>query len=291
MDISVQQHILPIVVIVIMATVGMELRIAQFDALFKSPRLPIIGSLIHTFCFPVTTVLVLVFIRTVGWPLSDAAAIGMLLIAACPSGGFSNVMALIARVNLPLSVLLTSISSILSFATVPLMMGLFSFLISDLDQPIRLPVLDTLIQLLVLILIPIGAGMLVRIWLDEWVDAHLQRIQKGGQFVLYVTIFFLFLESWDTLAAGFSEALPWSILLCGLNLFLCYQVSSWIGLGIEDRVTVALEGSIRNLAVALLIAANVLGRMDIAVFPSVYFVAVMIIAVVFANVWRKILRV
>ena len=35
MDISVQQHILPIVAILIMATIGMELRLAQFDVLFK----------------------------------------------------------------------------------------------------------------------------------------------------------------------------------------------------------------------------------------------------------------
>ena len=55
-------------------------------------------------------------------------------------------------------------------------------------------------------------------------------------------------------------------------------------------VTVALEGSIRNLGVALLIAANILGRMDIAVLSTVYFMAVLIVALVFAKYWRRLVK-
>ena len=64
--------------------------------------------------------------------------IGVLLIAACPSGGFSNVLVLIARADLPLSVLLTAVSSLLACATVPLLFKAFAFVWrrrSKLAQP------------------------------------------------------------------------------------------------------------------------------------------------------------
>ena len=60
-----------------------------------------------------------------------------------------------------------------------------------------------------------------------------------------------------------------------------------LGLAPEDCATVAIEGSIRNLAVAFLVATNVLDRFDIAVLPSVYFVAVLIVGLVFARFWRR----
>ena len=55
----------------------------------------------------------------------------------------------------------------------------------------------------------------------------------------------------------------------------------------NDSATIAIEGSIRNLAVAFLIAATVLNRVDIAVLPSVYFIAVLVVGFGFARIWRK----
>lgn len=272
-----------------MITIGMELRWTQFTTLLSTPRIPILGTLIHTLSFPLLTVVLLLGGNAVGIPISQATAIGMLLIAACPSGGFSNVLALIARVNLPLSVTLTTVSSVLSFVSVPLLMGSFAFVINDLGTPIELPVTATLLQLFVLVVIPVGLGMMARSWRETWVLKHLRRLQNLGQIALYVCIFFILIESWGVVTAGIGEALPWSLALCALNITLCYQFARAAGLNVEDRVTVALEGSIRNLGVALLIAANILGRMDIAVLPTVYFMAVLIVALVFAKFWRKAL--
>lgn len=289
MNISVQQDVLPIVVLSVMTTIGMELRWHQFIELLEAPRIPILGSIIHTLCFPAITALIILGTTTLNYPLSDATIIGMLLIAACPSGGFSNILALVARANLPLSVLLTSVSSILSFVTVPIFMAAFAFFMADLNEPIRLPVSETLLQLLILVLLPIGLGMLIRFKQDQWVTRHLARAQNVGQLALYVCVALIIAENWDVIIVGVGEALPWSLGLCTLNLFFCYQLANWSGLKVEDRITVALEGSIRNLAVALLIATTILQRVDVAVLPTVYFIAVMIIAMLFANTWRHLI--
>ena len=290
MEFSVQQHLLPGIVVLVMITVGMELSIKQFKDLLLKPQLPIIGTLIHTLSFPLLALGLIYTTKLLGIHLADATLIGILLIAACPSGGFSNVLALIARVNLPLSVLLTCISSVLSFITVPLLMGVFAFMLVDLDEPISLPLVATLLQLLVLILIPIGLGMFVRLKTPGFVEKFLKPLQNIGQLLLYGAVGLLLVENIDVVKAGIGDALPWSLTLCALNIFVCYQASKFFGLAPADRVTVALEGSIRNLAVALLIAINVLDRMEIAVLPTVYFVAVLIVAMVFAKTWRMIVR-
>ena len=162
MELSAQNHVLPVIVVLVMVTIGMELRGSQFVELARAPRTPILGTLIHTLCFPALAVALLLGLQGLGVQLSDATIIGMLLIASCPSGGFSNVLALMAGVNLPLSVLLTTVSSLLSFLTVPLLISGFAILIADLSQPVSVPIGATLLQLLVLIVIPVGLGMLAR---------------------------------------------------------------------------------------------------------------------------------
>jgi len=232
-----------------------------------------------------------VLIKLLGLDVADATLAGILLIAACPSGGFSNVLVMIARANLPLSVALTAISSLFAFVSVPLLVAGSAFLLADLDAPVRLPVGATLIQLLVLILLPVGLGMWLRGRWPAAVLKWLKPLQNGGQVLLYVCVGLLVFENLDTVRQYATDALLWSVLLCVLNLALCYRLAKAAGFTPEDCVTVALEGSIRNLAVALLIAVNVLERMDIAVLPTVYFVAVLVVAIGFAKGWRRLLGV
>lgn len=272
-----------------MITVGMELRLGQFKTLLAAPRSAILGTLIHTFSFPAVAAVLVLLITGLGLPVADTTLAGVLLIAACPSGGFSNVLVLMARANLPLSIILTAVSSILAFATVPLLIAVFALFLTDLDQPVDLPVASTLVQLVVLILVPISVGMALRHRWPLWIDRHLRRLQTTGQLFLYVTVTLLIFENFSVVARYAYDALPWSIALCAINMLVCYQAARFFGLDIEDRVTIALEGSIRNLAIALLIAVNVLERMDIAVLPTVYFISVLVLAISFAKLWRLII--
>lgn len=291
MEVSVQQHLLPAVVILSMVTVGMELRLDQFKSLVATPRTAILGTLIHTLSFPAVAAALVFAIKSMDLQVAEATLAGILLIAACPSGGFSNVLVLMARANLPLSIVLTAVSSLLAFATVPLLIAAFAFILNDLDRPVELPVAATLAQLVALILVPIGAGMMLRKRYPIWIDQHLKRLQNIAQLCLYAAVVLLIVENFSVVRKYAYDALPWSIALCAINMTVCYQAARFFNLDVEDRVTITLEGSIRNLAIALLIAVNVLERMDIAVLPTVYFISVLVLAISFAKLWRLLLRV
>ena len=88
------------------------------------------------------------------------------------------------------------------------------------------------------------------------------------------------------MVGGIGPALPWSLAICVLAMLIGFGMSRLVGLSPVDSATVAIEGSIRNLAVAFLIATGVMNRVDVAILPSVYFMAVLIIGLTFARFWR-----
>ncbi|MEQ8690288.1 MAG: bile acid:sodium symporter [Pseudomonadales bacterium] len=287
-SISAQQHLLPPVIFLAMLAVGMELNVAQFRVLFAQPGTPLKGTVIHTITFPALAVGAILMVQFFGFEPSAATVIGVLLIAACPSGGFSNILTMMARANLPLSIVLTAVSSILSFATVPLLLGGFGFLVAELSGPVALPVGTILGQLGLLVLLPVVLGMWMRAQFSWATAKRIGSLQNGSQLLLYLTVGLMIVENWAVMSNGFLTALPWSAGLCFANIGICFFASRLARLNTEDAITVALEGSIRNLGIAFLIAANTLGRMDIAVFPTVYFLSVLVFAILFAKTWRRL---
>jgi BASS family bile acid:Na+ symporter len=286
-DVSAQQHILPFIIFIVMLAIGVDLETQHFRKLLREPKVPVLGTLVHTLTFPLAAVVLVASSLALDLGLSEASLIGILLIAACPSGGFSNVLVLIARANLPLSVVLTAISSLLSFFTVPLFFWLFSDIMPVLSGRVELPVVPTLLHLLVLILLPIGLGMAWRRRNVEFVTTHVARMQRYAQRMFYVVLVLVIVQEWDVVRSGIVEALPWSVVLCVVTLSIGFFSARLLGLGPEDCATVAIESSIRNLAVALLIAANVMNRLDVAVLPTVYVLAVLLVALAFSLVWRR----
>src|SRR5690606_41987956 len=63
------------------------------------------------------------------WLRIDAGlALGMILVAACPGGSFSNVMTGLARGNLAVSVSMTAVSSLAATIMTPLNFALYGWL-------------------------------------------------------------------------------------------------------------------------------------------------------------------
>ena len=285
---SAQHDLLPIVVILLMLAIGSELELRNFTELIRQPKDAILGTLIHTLTFPLIALILVLAVLGLGIDVSHASLIGILLIAACPSGGFSNVMVLIAGANLPLSVMLTAVSSLLAFFTVPLLFWLFGVLTPLVSGEAELPVGETLAYLFVLITLPIGVGMLCRHFWTTFVVRHTANVQKYGQRAFYLVLVLILIQEWDLLRAGIEEALPWSLLLCAATLSVGFFAARLVGLRSDDCATVAIESSIRNLAVAFLIAANVMNRIDVAALPTVYMIAVLTVGLGFSVLWKRL---
>lgn len=285
-QVSVQEHLFPLVIFFFALAIGIELTVGHFKVLLARPHIPVLGTLVHTVAFPLVVGVILGVVLFFGLNVEDYILLGIVLLASCPSGGFSNLLVLLARADIALSVLLTAVSSLISFVTVPFFFWLFAQFLPQLSGEVSLPVGQTLLSLLFMVVIPVGAGMAWRAKFPEYVVPRIRKIQNLGQISLYFVLLIMLIQDWDNLVGGVGPVMPWALGLCFVSLATGFFLSRLVGLGPADSATVAIESSIRNLAVAFLIATTVLDRVDIALLPSVYFMAVLIVGLGFARFWR-----
>ena len=252
---------------------GMGLQLAPMDwaRLAKVPGRVLVG-LFGQFVLLPAIALALLYILSL--PLAIAA--GILILAVCPGGVVSNSVVFLARADVALSVTLTAVSSLLALLTVPLVLDLGLELIQrgeDLAREggrVELPFWGTLRQLLVLVFVPILAGMTVRALAPQFALRADRSMRVLGVIVLVVLLFGSFAIEFEFFIQHLSEI--WSVLLA-LNLATLaggYAVAWALRMDRIRRHTIAIEVGIQNVALGVLIAVNLLQQPEWAVVPSVY---------------------
>ena len=97
-----------------MLALGMTLRPADFARAASMPGVVAVGLLAQLVLQPLFA-----FGLARGLELSPTLAIGLVLIAACPGGVVSNALVQLARGDVAVSVVLTGLSSLVSFVSLP----------------------------------------------------------------------------------------------------------------------------------------------------------------------------
>jgi len=147
----------PIVLFLLMTIVGLELSPRDFRRVAEQPRAVVGGTLAQWLVLPLATWIV------VGvFGLSPSFGAGAVLVAVSPGAGISNVLVALGRGNIALSVTLTATASVFAVVTLPAIASLAMGLFLEEAEPVRVPVLSLVAQLLVSLLLPIALGMMVR---------------------------------------------------------------------------------------------------------------------------------
>jgi BASS family bile acid:Na+ symporter len=100
---------------IVMLAMGFTLTVEDFRRLFTMPGSLALGFLAHYTIMPLTGWLIS---RVLG--LEPGFAVGLILVASCPSGTASNVVSYIARADVALAVAVTLTSTLLAFVMTPL---------------------------------------------------------------------------------------------------------------------------------------------------------------------------
>ncbi|HEM45921.1 MAG TPA: bile acid:sodium symporter family protein [Alphaproteobacteria bacterium] len=263
------QLAVPLILLVIMVSMGMELAPADFRRVVELPRAALVGLAGQMLLLPA------VGVAFAHWPgFAPEIAIGVVIIAACPGGATSNVFSYLARANVALSLTLTSLSSVLCFATIPfwinLGLALFGGGPDGAGAPLRLPVGRTAAQLLVVTLLPVGVGMLIRArWPEQSarVRAPLRRFMAVLMAVALVTIL---AGEWVTVTAHLESAAGAALLLVSAMLAAAWGLARASRLDERDAFTISIEVGLQNGALATTIAVSLLERPELIVFPGSY---------------------
>ncbi|MCI5063579.1 MAG: bile acid:sodium symporter, partial [Algiphilus sp.] len=156
---------LPIALFIIMVGMGLTLGLRDFRDVFVYPKASAFGTLAQIVGMPI-----LAFALAWGLRLDPALAVGLVVIAACPGGTTSNIFTYFARGNVALSIVLTVVASLITVATLPVIINaaleLFPLQtgVASAADRLLLPVGRTVGTLLAIVILPVAIGMAFRRW-------------------------------------------------------------------------------------------------------------------------------
>lgn len=274
--------VLPILTL-LMFELGLNLRIADFK-LFKTRPKPVIAGLIGQ----------IIVLPLLAWLIGKALGlepiflIGFVLIACCPGGSSSNVFSMLAKGDVALSVSLTACSSIITLVTVPLVMEWVTTAAGNAIQ-VHLPVGKLVMQNIVLMFLPIVAGIAVKMKWSQAADKmhnFLSRIAFPALIFLAAVFFF---QNREAIIDKFAElGLSVSILLL-LAMASGALLSRAMGLNSKERRTIVIEVGMQNAAQAIAIASSPLVfNNDIIAIPAIIYALMMnIILITYVAVVKR----
>lgn len=256
---------LPIALFIIMIGMGLTLTPAEFRHETRQPRGLVVGSLLQLAGMPAIG-----FLLALAFQLPPAIAVGLIIIAACPGGTTSNLVAFMARGNVALSILLTVICSLATIVTLPFVVNLGLSMFAGDDLSVRMPVLKTILMLAVLIVIPVTIGMAFRRWQPALAMKADRFVGAFGAVVLLALIIGICISNADRLGQLLASAGPASLALNVAGIALGIGGGRLLQLALRDAVTVAVEMGIKNGTLGMLIAMTLLNDTEMAVPSAVY---------------------
>lgn len=244
--------------------VALDLTWDQFRRVLEKPKAPGIGLVAQYLVLPGVAF-------GVGLLMADtpSIALGLLLVACCPAGALSNYLTGVARGSVATSVSMTAISTMFSVVVTP---PLFTFWASL--NPTTRTVLATIdidprrvvVVLLVMLIVPVTAGMIVRARRPATADEIRVSARRIAGIVFALVVAILLLGNVEVLGSFARTALPPVLVTFAVAVALGWGLARVSGLTAADRRAVTLEVAFQNVALAVGLA--------VAFFPALAGVAI-----------------
>jgi bile acid:Na+ symporter, BASS family len=255
---------IPSITFFLMTIVGMDLTANDFRKVRGSPKSFFVGTM-GQYLLPFCAWAVLILLKPI-----PAVAGGMILIASAPAGGISNYYSSLARANVALSVVLTTVSSIGAALTMPLLLRMFHFLLPR-SAGFEVPLKFLFGQLLLLLVIPVLIGLAVHRYLPTLVTRHSKILRRAGFLALGCLIAFIFYQTRALLIASWLDIAEAAVIFILFSMVLGYTLGSVFRLDRKDTFTLLIEYGVRNVAITTATATVVLRQTDFATFAAFYF--------------------
>ncbi len=267
---TVTSLVIPFAVALLMWVVGLELSPRDFRRLAERPGTVAAATVGQIVALPLIAGVAIVTLRP-----AESIVAGLILIAAAPGAPISNLLVYLARGGIALSVTLTAITNTIGVLTYPLLAAVgFQLYIGERTE-LEIPVGTMIAQLALLVLLPIAVGMAVRARRPGFVERHRTSLKRASMFVVAAIVAFIVYDQGAAFATQLVSAAWFSAFLTVSAMAIGFATGWLLGTPFPDRVTLLVQFSARNTALAIVIAATTLGRLDYAMFIVAYFVVQM----------------
>ena len=262
----ITQIFLPISLAIIMFGMGLTLVVNDFTRLFTYPKEVIIGLFNQLVFLPLIGFLIILL-----FDLNSSMAIGIMILSLCPGGPTSNLITQVARGNIGLSVTLTALASLITVFTIPIILSkAITYFTGETDIVIELPIVQTMIQILVITVIPVSIGMLIR-KKNEAFAIRMERPMRIASTVLFIIIFLLVMfANKDLIVQAMKEVGLATLLLNLLTMGLGYLTAKIFGIKGKSQISITIESGIQNGTLAFVIATTILNNVEMGLPTGAY---------------------
>ena len=262
----ITQIFLPISLAIIMFGMGLTLVVNDFTRLFTYPKDIIIGLCNQLVFLPLIGFLIILL-----FDLNSSMAIGIMILSLCPGGPTSNLITQVARGNIGLSVTLTALASLITVFTIPIILSkAITYFTGETGIVIELPILQTMIQILVITVIPVSIGMLIR-KKNEAFAARMERPMRIASTVLFIIIFLLVMfANKDLIVQAMKEVGLATLLLNLSTMALGYLTAKVFGIKGKSQISITIESGIQNGTLAFVIATTILNNVEMGLPTGAY---------------------
>ena len=228
--------------------VSLKLTRADFVRVIRQPRAPLAGLVAQFILLPAGTCLATTLLN-----VPAELALGMILIASCPGGSFSNIMTWLGKASVPVSVSMTAISSLAAIVMTPFNFSLYGYL-NPHTRDLRDIAIDpiNLIALVALVLVlPLLLGMAIGGRYPKLANSADKPMRVFTLLVFLLFVAVVFVNNMDNIVRFAGQIL---MLVAAHNMFallLGYSAARLMRLPQDERRAVTMEVGIQNTTLGL----------------------------------------
>ncbi|GGA36645.1 sodium transporter [Psychrobacillus lasiicapitis] len=240
---------------IVMFGMGLTLKAVDFKLILTHPKPVIFGVLAQFIIMPLAAFTIAYLLQ-----LPSELAAGLVLLGSVPGGTASNVMVYLAKGNVPLSITMTSFSTIMA----PLLTPLLLLLLAGQWMPVN--AVDMFMSIIQVIIIPIILGLLVKKVLPNIVEKSLNIVPLISVLAIITIVSAVVAGNVNNIASAGPLVFLGVFLHNGAGLLLGFYAAKLMGLSELDRRAISIEVGMQNSGLGVALATAHLG--PLAALPS-----------------------
>lgn len=256
---------LPVALAVIMLGMGLSLALADFNRITSYPKAVMIGLLCQLLLLPAIALLI-----AVGLSLDPVLSVGLMVLSLCPGGATSNLITHLAKGDTALSITLTAITSTITVFTLPYLINMASEFFIGSGQYVELPIVKTMLQILLVTLLPVGIGMMLKHYFPEFAAKADRSVRVASVVFIVLVIVGIAVKERAHIVDFFVHAGVAGLLLNLCSMGAGFLVSFIARLTPFQQATVTIETGIQNGTLAIAITAGIIGNAAMAIPAATY---------------------
>lgn len=245
---------------IVMFGMGLTLKPSDFKVVFSRPKDVIIGCIAQFTLMPF-----LAFLLTKLFGLGPELAIGVILVGTCPGGTSSNVMTYLSKGDVPLSVGMTAVSTVLAPFLTPLLTYVYAGAKVDVNM------VSMFMSIIKVVIVPIAAGFVINHFFSRFTEQVVETLPLISTTAIVAIVA-------AVVSANSAKILTSGLLIVGvvilhnlLGYATGYTVGKLLKLDSSKCRAISIEVGMQNSGLATSLAATHFAAYPLATIPGAVF--------------------